>query len=196
MNGGCVWVSLLYKIQEALQVWSCLRSGANKCHIPQLLRREKTVPSLACTANQGQLPGPVSSESGKVEGSRERGGPIPSSEETPHPAAVFAKRGFCLLEEHPPSGRPCPVERPHSHLCPWLSCLDCTQVFVRNPLVSAAKRCVAPTSCQTEQRCHANSRGKPLLEFTGFTANFKVTSVTERAQGQIHKTPSFLVALV
>lgn len=52
---------------------------------------------MACSTNEGQLPGPVSSESGKVEGRGEGGrgkGPIPSTEETPHPAAIFGKRGF------------------------------------------------------------------------------------------------------
>ena len=119
-------------------------SNAIKHHTLQLLRRKKKSQSLAFTDEQGQLLGLVSSESSKCggEGRGEKGGLITTWAKP----SVFVKRGFFLLGEHPPTGRPHPVKG-RVPLCLWHWCLDCTLVLMRSLLVSLPLRwCV----CQTE----------------------------------------------
>lgn len=143
---------------------------------------------MACTSHQGQLPGPVSRESGK--GGREgRGTPSPPGGEgrggtIPCPAAVC--REGLLLTQALSCGKACSL----AHTCVFGSgAWTAPSFLIGTHRLSAAERCVAPTSCQTERRCNVNSRVNPRLEFTLFTANFKVTGVVARAQGQIPKTP-------
>lgn len=187
MNGGCVWVSMRFKILQALQVWDCWVSSDNKCHTLQLLRRKKHCPrpwpALPIKASCLGLC-PVSQA--RVEGREEephhhlvgRGVTIPC------PAAVC--REGLLLTQALSCGKACSL----AHTCVFGSgAWTAPSFLIGTHRLSAAERCVAPTSCQTERRCNVNSRVNPRLEFTLFTANFKVTGVVARAQGQIPKTP-------
>ena len=49
--------------------------------------------------------------------------------------------------------------------------------------------------CLPERRCNSNSRMKYWLEFTVSIADFKVTGLVARAQGQTHKNPILSMAM-
>lgn len=129
--------------------------------------------SMACTANQGQLPGSVSSESGK--GGREGRGQTAD----PSPQGRNPLSSLDICKEGPPLTWV--TSSSWKALCcgkAWLPC-----VFGRLPglhpascwapmSLSTTKRCVE-FSCQTEQRCNVNSRLKH--QFTVSPDDFKVT---------------------